>query len=109
MAAQAGAPGSMLELHRALLRLRRAHPALSTGEQELLPADPHVLGYARREGDDHALVALNLTGEARTLELPAWAHGLAVRLSTVAGEVRREGARLHLRPAEAVVLTAASL
>ena len=103
--AQAADPGSMLNLHRALLRLRRAHPALSLGDLELLPAQDAVLAYARRHGDDRALAALNLTSAPAELALPGWAASLPVRLSTIAGETLREGNMLHLRPNEAVVLT----
>ena len=107
--AQAGAPGSMLDLHRALLRLRRAHPALSHGSVELLSADDRVLAFARRKGDDHALTALNLTAEPADMPLPAWAARLPLRLSTLPGEAIREGATLRLRPDEGVVLTGAAM
>ena len=107
--AQDGAGGSSLELHRALLRLRHAHPALSGGAVELLPLHPQVLAYAKRDGDDHVLVALNLSGQPATFDPPAWAEGLPVRLSTREGEPRREGATLHLRGDEGVVLASASL
>ena len=107
--AQAADPGSVLNLHRALLRLRRAHPALSLGDLELLPVRDGVLAYGRRHGGDHALAALNLTEDDRMLELPGWAERLAVRLSTLPGETRREAAALHLRANEAVVLVASPL
>ena len=61
--AAAQAPGSMLSLHRRLLALRRAHPALSIGDIALLDgsdAAPDVLAYERRHGDDRLLIALNL-------------------------------------------------
>ncbi len=109
VAAQEGDPRSMLNLHRALLRLRRAHPALSLGDLELLPAQDAVLAYGRRHGDDHAFVALNLTAAPVALALPAWARALPVRLSTVAGDPSRAGPELHLRPDEAVVLAASPL
>ena len=107
--AQAADPHSPLNLHRALLRLRRAHGALSLGDLQLLPADDRVLAYARRHGDDRALAALNLTGAAASVALPPWARALPVRLSTLAGDPAREGDTLHLRPDEAVVLAAAPL
>ena len=109
VAAQDGAAGSMLELHRALLRLRRAHPALRDGEVELFAASEQVLAYALRSDDDHALVALNLTAEPAPIALPAQAQTLAVRLSTVASETPRDGATLHLRANETVVLTGVAL
>lgn len=109
VAAQDADPRSTLNLHRALLRLRRTHSALRGGELELLPADDRTLAYVRREGDDHVLVALNLTAEPTDLRLPSWAASLPVRLCTLAGEPARQGDLLRLRPDEALVLAAAPL
>jgi alpha-glucosidase len=57
--AQRGAPGSMLELYRALIALRRD----LRGAVELVPAEPNVLAFRRGEH----LVALNLGFEPRPL------------------------------------------
>jgi alpha-glucosidase len=45
-----GADGSVLELYRAALRLRRATPALGDGTLRWLPSDPDVLHLARDPG-----------------------------------------------------------
>ena len=45
--AQAGDPGSMLELYRRALRLRRAETALADSSLTWLPAPPGVLSYRR--------------------------------------------------------------
>ena len=57
--AERGAPGSMLELYRALIALRRD----LRGALELIPAEPDVLAFRRGEH----LVALNLGSEPRPL------------------------------------------
>jgi glycosidase len=111
----AGAPGSMLTLHRSLLALRRARPALSIGELTLIDgafADADVLAYERRHGDERLLVALNLGHAPRELTLPAWAHGARVLLSTIASAPDASAAaadRLVLRADEGVVLAGASV
>jgi glycosidase len=114
----AGAPGSMLTLHRSLLALRRARPALSIGALTLIDgafADADVLAYERRHGDERLLVALNLGHAPRELTLPPWAHGARVLLSTIAGPPDAPAAnattvdRLVLRADEGVVLAGASV
>ena len=48
--AQTGTAGSMLELYRQALRLRRSHPALGDGELTWLPAPAGALAFARGPG-----------------------------------------------------------
>ena len=50
MAVQDGDPASMLELYRAALRLRRAHPALGDGSLRWLETPGGVLAFARDPG-----------------------------------------------------------
>jgi len=50
VAAQTGDPASTLELYRAAIAIRRAHPALGGGELTWLEAEPSVLAF-RRTGD----------------------------------------------------------
>ena len=64
--AQAGDPGSMLELYRRALRLRRAEAALADTTLTWLPAPEDVLSY-RRGGA--LTVVVNLS--AHPVELPA--------------------------------------
>lgn len=110
-------PGSSLELYRRLLSLRRAHPALATGDLALVSAAgavtaSDVLAYSRRREGECLLVALNLGGEPQTLRLPAWARGARVLISTLGAALPstdialRVGERLSLRPDEGVILLA---
>ena len=50
VAAQAGVEGSMLELYRRALRLRRSQPALGDGTLEWLDAPAGALAFAREPG-----------------------------------------------------------
>jgi glycosidase len=108
VARQAQAPGSMLTLHRDLLALRRAHPALSVGDFALLDAlgaAHDILAYERQHGEDRLLVALNLGAAPQELALPAWAHSMRPLLSTVSlVESSPAGERIVLRADEGVIL-----
>ena len=59
----------MLSLYRALIRLRRNNDVLSVGEFSLVGATDHVLAYERRLGDQHVLIALNMTDQAQILRV----------------------------------------
>ncbi len=101
-------PSSILWLHRRLIALRRASKALHAGSYA--PMDPVPEGcyaYWRRSGDDAALVALNFTGEAAEVALPAGLEG-RVALSTRLDRDETVGARLALRPYEGVVVRPAA-
>jgi alpha-glucosidase len=68
VAAQAEEPGSILTLTRDLIRLRRDHPVLRTGDFESLGPTPDGTYAFRRTGPTGRLtVALNLTAEPRTV------------------------------------------
>jgi alpha-glucosidase len=103
--AQRGDPGSLLALHRRLIALRRAEPALSIGDIAILEAGEHVLAYLRRRGGRAFLVALNLDGEPHRIALPAKAGRVRCVLSTDAGRGEDDVAEaVELRPREGIVL-----
>lgn len=58
---QASDPRSMLSLYRSLLKLRRAHRAISVGSFRLVHAEGGVLAYARQFERSEFLIALNMT------------------------------------------------
>ncbi|MDT0531903.1 glycoside hydrolase family 13 protein [Micromonospora sp. DSM 115977] len=64
VAAQAGVPGSTLELYRAALRIRREHPALAAdaGGVTWLEAGPGVLAFSRAAGDTVLTCVVNISG-----------------------------------------------
>jgi len=102
--AQRGDPGSMLSLYRRLVELRRAEPALHAGAWEPTDAPADVLAYRRAAGGRRFLVALNLGGETRSLEMGRGTSG-TVAVST---NPERDGEgvewTLMLRGAEGVVV-----
>jgi len=54
---------SLLHFTRAAIALRRAHPALRTGDLTLIGEDEQVIAFERREGEERLLVAINLSSE----------------------------------------------
>jgi alpha-glucosidase len=95
----------MLTLHRRLLRLRRAAPALVSGGYEPVAADGDVLAYLRTGDHDRYLVALNLGPAPARLVVPAPAAGGRVLVSTHPGrDGATVGAVLELRGDEGVVV-----
>ncbi|KAA2238362.1 alpha-amylase family glycosyl hydrolase [Salinarimonas soli] len=98
-------PTSILALHRRLIALRRATPALATGDYEPIEAEGSVLAFARRHGETRIVVALNLGPEPARVGLGGEGARFAVLLSTGLdreGEVT--GAGVELRGDEGLVL-----
>ncbi len=94
---QAQDPASMLTLHRRLVALRRAEPALTMGAYQTLRAEDAVFVYRREHEAGNLTVALNLSSAERPLE----ADGEVV-LST---RPERDGdARRVLLPDEGLIL-----
>jgi alpha-glucosidase len=68
-------PRSMLSLTRALLRLRRDEKALHAGSyQPVAAGDDDCFVYLRQAQDRRFLIALNFSGEPKTLRTP-FEHG----------------------------------
>jgi len=67
VAAQRDDPASLLALHRSLIQLRRAEPALTLGDWAPVDAGGDVLAYTRAAGGARFLVALNLGAEPARL------------------------------------------
>ncbi|MFW2830803.1 alpha-amylase family glycosyl hydrolase [Sphingomonas sp. ID0503] len=78
VAVQRKAPGSLFNLHRALLRLRSSEPDLLTGAYRRVASEPQLLAYQRGRAIG---VLLNLSAESVPLVLPAEWHGADVLLS----------------------------
>jgi alpha-glucosidase len=71
-------PGSVLNLYRGLLELRRAEPALSIGEYRGLGVSGDVLAYERASAAGRFLIVLNLGPEGASL--PGSAQSLRGRV-----------------------------
>ncbi len=69
-------PGSMLNLYRGLLDLRKKHSALNAGSYRPIAAAPEGCYLYLREADgEQFLVALNFTGEEQHVQLQGWGEG----------------------------------
>jgi alpha-glucosidase len=99
-------PQSILTLYRRLLSLRRDCPPLSIGDFVLLNVEDELLVYARRHAAERLIVALNLGERKHRLQLPDWARGSRLLLSTVENAALVEDGALLLGSNEAVVLEA---
>ncbi|TYL93424.1 DUF3459 domain-containing protein [Bradyrhizobium rifense] len=99
-------PRSILTLYRRLLALRRDCPALSIGDFALVNIEDEILVYERRHESERLVVALNLGGRPHRLQLPDWARGSRLLLSTHEDTALAEHGALLLRSHEAVVLAA---
>ncbi|MFF0654603.1 glycoside hydrolase family 13 protein [Micromonospora tulbaghiae] len=63
VAAQAGVPGSTLELYRTALRIRHEHPALAGLDGiTWLETEPGVLAFRRAAGDAEVTCVVNISG-----------------------------------------------
>jgi alpha-glucosidase len=101
MSVQKDDPASMLSLYRALLALRRQHPALAVGAIDHVAAQGPVLSF-RRQGEDGSFAVLANTGH--TAATAASLPGMIV-LSTHADRLgERVAGTLTLRADEAVIL-----
>jgi alpha-glucosidase len=94
--------GSMLQLYRRLIRIRRDSPALTLGEKQLLDSPDGVLAYSRTLDDDRRIVLINFTEASVEVSVDdEW----TVELSSSGDELRRFDGRLG--PDEAVLLAPA--
>ncbi|MBU1492498.1 MAG: DUF3459 domain-containing protein [Actinobacteria bacterium] len=101
VAAQLEDPGSVLNLYRALLGLRRGMPSLHRGGYRRIEAPAGVLGY-RREAPGAAPVAvmLNFTGEGQVVE----AAGEIALSTTMNRTGTRSAGSIILAPHEGIVI-----
>jgi len=107
VAAEAADPASMLTLHRRLLKLRRAHEALSIGDVRVLVAAGDLLAFERRHGDERFVIALNLGSDLIETSIPEASGGQIVLSSKGGRDGEIVGARLMLAGDDGVVISLA--
>ena len=96
--------GSILNLYRQLIALRRESRVLQLGDYVPLGAEDGVLAYARRLGEERLTVILNLAHERRRASLPS-PMPERVLVSTAPGSGSRPAdGRIELGPDEGVIL-----
>jgi alpha-glucosidase len=84
------------------LALRRAHPALRTGDLQSLQADEHILLALRTVEDDAVLCAFNMSAQAHTVKLPQAFASAGQPLC--GGRVVLQGTSLQMEPWSAMLL-----
>jgi alpha-glucosidase len=103
VAGQSEDPESILTLTRRLIQLRREHPVLRLGDFETFgPTPDGTYAFRRLSAEGRLVVALNLTGEPRSVP------GAGAGRVLIGTQRDRDGASvavdLELRPNEAVVI-----
>jgi alpha-glucosidase len=78
VASQRDAPMSMLQLHRRLLALRRAEPALASGAWRALDGPAGTIVYERTAGERRVVIALGLDGAPHRVPLEPGRRGVIV-------------------------------
>jgi alpha-glucosidase len=90
--------GSVLHFARALIALRKSHPALAAGEISFREAGEGLLAFERRLSHERIFCVFNLTSEAKSLPAPA-----GTPLAPLPGSAEIRGALLRLGPLGAYV------
>jgi alpha-glucosidase len=103
VAMQRDDPRSMLTLHRRLLALRRAEPALSVGSYRPFDAEGEVLAWTREADGTRFVVALNLGHEPASLDVEGEGE-IALTTHLDAREGEAVSRQVHLRPDEGLIV-----
>ena len=93
---QDGQHGSVLSAYRAILALRKRHPALVGGSIRFLDAEGDVLAFVRDGGGERLLCVFNFAGEPTDWALPAAIGGVEPIDLAVDGAGALDGASLGL-------------
>jgi alpha-glucosidase len=114
VAAEERDPNSLLNFYKQLIALRRRTPALLDGNYMRVGDDSKIFAYWRKVPGQTVIVALNMSGERRTLKLPppmiTGPFGYDVALSNIPTAQPRPpvSGELSLAPFEAVILEAST-
>jgi alpha-glucosidase len=104
VAAQHKDSGSMLNLTRRLLAIRRVKPALARGSYETVEAPEGCFAYLRKSGDERVLVAVNFGAEESEVPLPGGSEGLLLFSTFRGGDGSAVRGSLRLRRHEACLV-----
>ncbi|MCL2216800.1 MAG: glycoside hydrolase family 13 protein [Defluviitaleaceae bacterium] len=67
----------LMDLHRAIIRLRREYPVLRHGSVEFLWTNFDFLSYGRWDGKQKVVVAINSSSRPMEVTLPVWKIGIS--------------------------------
>ena len=94
-------PASILNLYRALIRLRRSNEALVQGQLESVAARGHILRYGRRNNQEQFAIILNFGHDEEEVDVPRGLIALSTHMDRERHLVRD---KVSLRPAEGVIV-----
>ncbi|HET6822692.1 MAG TPA: alpha-amylase family glycosyl hydrolase [Anaerolineales bacterium] len=96
----------LFAFYKALIALRKSHPALRQGTRETLHADERTFAYRRSNGEESPVTVLNISDSENSLELKITESTLAFATSPEC-RIQDEGGkmRLVLPPLGGMVLT----
>ena len=100
--AQRADPDSLASLHRRLIALRRAEPALSDGSLEMLPAGAAVIAFVRAHAGSRFACVHAL--DSRPAEVAVPSAGTVVAATARMREGERTGGRVRLAGNDALVI-----
>ena len=105
VAAQRQDPHSMLSLTHALLKIRRANPALTVGSYTPIEGAPEdCFVYVRQFGKQRCLIALNLSNSEQQVQLPEMGSGRVLVSTHLDREELVDLSSLHLRGDEGCLI-----
>jgi alpha-glucosidase len=67
----------LIALHRSLISLRKAIPALRTGSLKFLYGEYNVIAYGRFDEHDQVVIVVNNNDHDKTVEIPVWEIGVS--------------------------------
>ena len=104
VAAQTREPGSLLNLYRSLIDLRRRETALSVGELAPLPPEENIVAYIRKAAARRLLIVLNLAVSENRFPLGELRSAVRILLSTHLDRLQEQTQDyLELRSNEGVI------
>jgi alpha-glucosidase len=105
VACERDGPTSILTLHRRLIELRRAEPALSVGDFAPLPVPGNLMAYIRKTDQRRLLVVLNLGAKPQSFSIGDLQCRGSLLLSTHLDRSREAlGDKLDLRGDEGTII-----
>lgn len=97
-------PDSIFSYYRDLLKLRKRHPALQTGDYQSLKETPDgCYLYIRQNEEEQLLIAINFTSQEQVLD-PSHLHGGKLLLSSLPERDNTITTPFALRPNESILV-----
>lgn len=67
----------LLNLHKTLIRIRKAYPVLKTGSIKFLYGETGLISYGRFDENDRLIIVCNNSQEVKEIKIPVWEIGIS--------------------------------